>query len=331
MKRQPTVISTFAGCGGSSLGYKLAGFKELLAVEWDDDAVRTFRHNFPEVKVYHGDITKLSGGDCLSLAGISKRELDIFDGSPPCQGFSTAGRRNLNDQRSTLFTQFARLLAELQPKAFVMENVTGLIKGPMKGVYLTIIKTLRGCGYRAKGEVLNAKFFNVAQSRERIIIVGFRDDLNIEPSHPKPQIKPMTLSEALKTMSQAPDDHRMANARVLKYAPHHPGGWSTDISLLLKYTGRTSSGISLQWASFDKPIGTIIKQEICEAGIMHPNRQRYLSMNELKACASFPPEFEFFNRKNAVQRIGNCVPPNLMRAVAEHIKSILDTHGLLDS
>jgi DNA (cytosine-5)-methyltransferase 1 len=91
--KKPTVISTFAGCGGSSLGYKMAGFKELLAVEWDNNAVETFKLNFPSIPVYHGDIAKLTGKKCMELAGIRKGELDVLDGSPPCQGFSTAGKR----------------------------------------------------------------------------------------------------------------------------------------------------------------------------------------------------------------------------------------------
>jgi len=145
-----TVISTFAGCGGSSLGYQLAGFQELLAVEFDDNAVETFQRNFPEVPVYHGDIAQLSSEECMSLGNIQPRELDVLDGSPPCQGFSTAGHRQRNDPRNSLFQEYARLLQDLQPKAFVMENVTGLIKGHMKQSYLAIIKTLRECGYRAK-------------------------------------------------------------------------------------------------------------------------------------------------------------------------------------
>lgn len=82
---KPTVISTFAGCGGSSLGYQMAGFHELLAVEWDQNAVDTFRLNFPDVPVYHGDIGKLTGDECMRLAGIEKGALDVLDGSPPAR------------------------------------------------------------------------------------------------------------------------------------------------------------------------------------------------------------------------------------------------------
>lgn len=316
----PTVISTFAGCGGSSLGYKLAGFQELLAVEWDDNAVETFKLNFPGVPVFHGDIAKLTGAECMRLAGVKVGELDVFDGSPPCQGFSTAGKRKFDDPRNSLFKEFARLLAELQPKVFVMENVTGMVKGCMKQAYLTIIKTLRDCGYRAKGEVLNAMYFNVPQSRERVIIIGVRNDLGIEPSHPKPQNRPLLFGDALKDVVRTGDEDRLPSSRVINYAKHHPGGWNTDIDLMLKLSGKTHSCASLKWASYDGVLGTIIKQEIVDSGTMHPNRERYLSMNEMKAAASFPQTFFFFDRSSAMMRIGNSVPPNLMRAIAEHVR-----------
>lgn len=100
---QPTVISLFAGCGGSSLGYQLAGFKELLAVEWDNNAVETFKLNFLDVPVYHGDIGKLTSEKCMELAGVKPYALDVLDGSPPCQGFSIAGKRKFDDPRNSLF------------------------------------------------------------------------------------------------------------------------------------------------------------------------------------------------------------------------------------
>ena len=217
---KPTVISTFAGCGGSSLGYKLAGFHELLAVEWDDNAVKTFKLNFPDVPIYHGDITKLSGAECMRLAGIKAGELDVLDGSPPCQGFSTAGKRKFDDPRNSMFKEFARLVKELQPRIFVMENVTGMVKGCMKQAYLVAIKTLRDCGYQAKGEILNAMYFNVPQSRQRVIIIGVRNDLKVEPSHPKPQGKPKTVRQAFSglvddgTGKQFPDWLRKAAAEM---------------------------------------------------------------------------------------------------------------------
>jgi len=281
---QPTVISTFAGCGGSSLGYQLAGFRELLAVEWDDNAVETFKLNF-DVPVYHGDIAKLTGAECMRLAGIGPGELDVLDGSPPCQGFSTAGKRKFDDPRNSLFREFARLLKELQPRAFVMENVTGMVKGYMKQAYLTIIAELRACGYRARGEVLNAMYFNVPQSRERVIIIGVRNDLGIEPSHPKPQTRPESLREiaedALASRSQ-------------KINP---------------------------WIPSSRPICTITKTPF-DGIIQTAAGTRPLTEFELRRFGSFPESFRFVGGlSHQWERIGNSVPPNLMRAIAEHVKT----------
>jgi DNA (cytosine-5)-methyltransferase 1 len=281
----PTVISTFAGCGGSSLGYKLAGFHELLAVEWDDNAVETFRLNFPGVPVYHGDIAKLTGAECMRLAGLSgPGELDVLDGSPPCQGFSTAGKRKFDDPRNSLFKEYARLLRELQPRVFVMENVTGMVKGVMKQAYLTIIAELRACGYRARGEVLNAMYYNVPQSRERVIIIGVRNDLGIEPSHPKPQTRPIALREI------APDAKASRSQKI--------NPWIPSTRAICTITKTPFDGI-IQTASGTRP----------------------LTDSELRRVGSFPDYFRFVGGlSNQWERIGNSVPPNLMRAIAEHIR-----------
>src|ERR1035438_8286507 len=142
------VISTFSGCGGSSLGYQMAGGKVLLAVEWDKNAVETYRLNFPDTPIYHGDIAKLSVQECLDRTGLKAGELDILDGSPPCQGFSTAGKRNFDDSRNQLFREYVRMLRGLQPKVFVMENVSGMVKGQMKLIFVEILKELKASGYK---------------------------------------------------------------------------------------------------------------------------------------------------------------------------------------
>ena len=95
MSGKPTVISTFAGCGGSSLGYKWAGFQELLAIEWDDNAVETFKLNFPEVPMWKRDMKAVTGKEILDFTGLKPGDLDILDGSPPCQGFSVIGKRDV--------------------------------------------------------------------------------------------------------------------------------------------------------------------------------------------------------------------------------------------
>lgn len=307
MVKKPTVISTFAGCGGSSLGYKLAGFDELLAVEWDKNAVDTFRLNFPDVPVYHGDIAKLTGTECMRLAGLSgPGELDVLDGSPPCQGFSTSGKRKFDDPRNSLFREYARLLAELQPRVFVMENVTGMLKGCMKQAYLTIIKTLRDCGYRARGEVLNAMYYNVPQSRERVIIIGVRNDIGIEPSHPKPQTRPMTVQAAFEGIKELPDSPQLTERYQRYWSAAGPGG----------VVGKLQQVRRLSWRQV---AGTLVKAE-GNGAPYHPSECRAISTAERKRLASFPDWFKFIDRESATERIGNSVPPNMMRAIAEHVK-----------
>lgn len=193
----PTVISTFAGAGGSSLGYSMAGFRELLAVEWDYNAVVTFKLNFPDVPVYHGDIAKLSVAEVLECTGLQPGQLDVFDGSPPCQGFSTAGKRMIDDPRNQLFREYVRLMRGLQPKVFVMENVSGMVKGKMKLVFAEILRELKTSGYQVSARMLNAMYFGVPQSRERMIFIGVRDDLGVAPSHPQAWSMPVTVKQAL--------------------------------------------------------------------------------------------------------------------------------------
>jgi DNA (cytosine-5)-methyltransferase 1 len=321
--KEYTVLSTFAGCGGSSLGYKLAGYKELLAVEWDKNAIATFKLNFPEVPIFEGDIAKLSSEECMRMAGIKQGELDILDGSPPCQGFSTAGKRKFDDPRNSLFKEYARLLQDLQPKVFVFENVSGMVKGVMKQAYLEIVKTLRECGYNCKGQVLNAMYFNVPQSRERVIIIGVRNDLGIEPNHPKPQGRPITIREAWQDCPIEPPPHLSpALAEIIKKIPVWGDGGDV--------CGSYFSTKRLDW---NKPSRTLIKGNVGSlACYVHPDGTRAITLAEMKRIMTFPDSFKFIgNYKDGVERIGNSVPPLFMDAIAEHIRiNILDKAELIN-
>ena len=295
----PTVISTFAGCGGSSLGYHMAGFRELLAVEWEQNAADTFRLNFPRVPLYHGDIAKLSVEECLRLANVKPGELDVFDGSPPCQGFSTAGKRETGDARNQLFHEYCRLLRGLRPRAFVMENVSGMVKGDFKLVFAEIFRTLKGCGYRVKARLLNAQFFGVPQSRERMIFVGIREDIGREPSHPIGWSEPVPASSV------------------------HP-----HFSQILR------SGARDNWCPADTMFPTITKaaSTTSRTGYMSGGHfirtrddvERRPTLREFQSLGSFPSPFAFAGtREDGVQRIGNSVPPLFMRSIATHVRDIL--------
>lgn len=317
----PTVISLFAGGGGSSLGYSMAGYRELLAVEWDNNAVETFRLNFPDVPVYHGDIAKLSVEECLRLAGIEPGELDVLDGSPPCQGFSTAGKRLMDDPRNQLFREYVRLLRGLKPKVFVMENVSGIVKGKMKLVFVEILKELKASGYRVSARLMNTMYFNVPQSRERMIFIGVREDLGIEPGHPRAEGKPVTVREAFdkvyvgEFISPSP-----ALAKCLPTMKPGKGG----INGLNQWFFNTKK---LHWA---KPANNVNKDHVgSRAGLVHPSEDRLLGTGEFQRLQSFPDNFQFIGRyKEIIPRIGNSVPPLFMRSIARYIRlNILDATG----
>ena len=193
----PTVASLFAGCGGSSLGWSAAGFREVLAVEWDEKARETFALNFPDVPIWGGDIRELSVEEFMGLASIKAGELDVLDGSPPCQGFSTAGKREYADVRNQLYNDFVRLLEGARPKAFVMENVSGMVKGKMKLLFADATRKLKAAGYRVSCRLLDASWLGVPQSRRRLIWIGIREDLEIDPAHPDPLSYRYSLRDAI--------------------------------------------------------------------------------------------------------------------------------------
>lgn len=321
----PTVISLFAGCGGSSLGYSMAGFRELLAVEWDDNAVETFRLNFPRIPVFHGDIVKLSVEEILKMTGLEPMQLDVLDGSPPCQGFSTAGKRVMDDSRNSLFKEYVRLLRGLRPKVFVMENVSGMVKGKMKLIFVKILRELKASGYKVSARLLNAMWFNVPQSRQRMIFIGVREDLGIEPSHPKAERKPWTVREAL---TDCPDDDIRALSLTMISAAHEmtAGNFSGSNAerAFRKARGKTAGAMNTKLLSWQRESCTLPKSVIAETGIIHPDRERYLTIAEASRIASLPDQFLLVGDfKEKWARIGNSVPPLFMRAIANHIRQTI--------
>lgn len=327
------VITTFAGCGGSSLGYKWAGGKVLAAVEWDDNAVSTYRLNHDGTLVLHRDIKTVTAEELLELTGLKPGQLDIFDGSPPCQGFSDAGKRQIDDPRNNLFREYVRLLRGLKPKTFVMENVSGMVKGDKKHIFAVIMRELKESGYWVKCRLIDMSYFGVPQARERVIFIGVHNDLHIEPTYPDPQTRPISVRLAFEGIEDTvaptlPDWLRKACREM------RAGNYNTAYAekAFQKYKGGTGGARNTKLLSWDKCACTLVKSEIATTGLIHPDRERYLSVGEIKRIASFPDAFQFpGERKNAVERMGNCVPPRFMQAIAEHIYThILSKATLLE-
>jgi len=315
MVKAPTVISMFAGCGGSSLGYKWAGFRELLAVDFDKNAVETFALNFPDVPVWNRDISTITAKEIFKACRIQKGELDVLDGSPPCQGFSLAGRRRVNDPRNDLFREFVRLITDLNPRVFVMENVAGMIKGRMKGRFLEIMQTLKALPYRVKCKSMNTKFYGVPQSRPRLIWIGVRNDLKKAPVFPIPQRRVIPSGKVLAGLPE--DDSRTLKDLALEVWTKARPGDSFD-----RYHPR---GFWFNGCKLDpyRPCPTIPKTIFPSgsSGICHWKYPRCLNIAELKRLSTFPDDFQFIGRfREQWARIGNAVMPRFMEAIALQIK-----------
>jgi|TARA_Y100000310_G_scaffold344082_1_gene455017 DNA (cytosine-5)-methyltransferase 1 len=297
MDNSNIAVSLFAGCGGSSLGYHQAGFEIPLAVEWDKKAAEIYKDNFPTTDIFSGDIAKLSAEEALQRAGLQEGDLDLLDGSPPCQGFSMAGDRQRTDKRNLLFFEFLRMIQTFAPKTFVMENVTGLIRGKMKMSFAEITIALKAMGYSVTCKKLNSWWYGVPQSRERLIWIGIREDLKFSPSHPLPTtLIPNTVHDVL------------------------PYIWKIHSSFRSSVKKAT---LSNDWKSTAGPSPTLLATMppfVVERG---SQEVRKLTVFEAKLLQGFPENFAI----EVYKPIGNSVPPPLTKAIGEHLKAELVTEA----
>lgn len=209
------VVSTFGGAGGSSTGYRMAGYRVLAAVEFVPKAQESYAANMAEyTHLFRRDVRDVEAEEILEAIGLAKGELDVFDGSPPCEPFSSAGQRDkkwnqvveYSGQRQRtddLFFEYARLVDGLRPKVFVAENVEGLVKGRAKGYFIWILAKLRSLGYRVEARVLDAQWLGVPQVRKRVIFVGVREDLGVDPAFPAPLPYNYSTREAIADLIEA--------------------------------------------------------------------------------------------------------------------------------
>lgn len=312
------VISLFAGCGGSSLGYQLAGCNLLAAIERDPHAIATYRANHPGTLLIDEDIMQLDPVQLMKTLKLKPGELDILDGSPPCQGFSLAGSRQVHDPRNRLFLDYVRFLNAFQPRAFVMENVPGLVTGKMRSTFQEIIQALSACGYLVRARVLNAAHYGVPQARKRLIILGYRTDLNLIPRHPLPHSDILPFRQAVATLkepglTQVPVGRALAIAKALQ-----PGESGADLHQRYRHKGNDFSLVRLSW---HKPSPTVCKTiRPGQCGLLHLEEARFLSINELKRVCSFPDDFILSGSfEQQWGRLGNAVPPILMKAIAQSL------------
>ncbi len=211
--QRPIAVDLFAGAGGMTLGFEQAGFDVLASVEIDPIHCATHEYNFPMWTTICASVRDLSGADIRSLSKIGDREVDVVFGGSPCQGFSLIGKRVFDDPRNQLVSHFMRLVVELNAKYFVMENVKGLTIGNHRKFIEEVIANFEQYGYKILQpyQVLNAAHFGVPQHRERLFLIGCRQDLSL-PNYPSPITKPAKAKRFSPELNDLPDSPTVRDA-----------------------------------------------------------------------------------------------------------------------
>lgn len=341
-------VSLFTGAMGLDLGLGQVGFDPMVCNEIDSACIETIRANRPDIRLMTESIENLSREDFEEAASSDLHDLPLIAGGPPCQAFSVFGRRKgLEDHRGRLIFEFVRLVDELSPKVFLMENVRGLHSmpespGAENGTLLKrLIRSFEEIGYRLDCFVVNAVNYGAPQLRERVICVGNR--FNLEANFPEPEFsnRPQdglppfsTLGDAISGDFVDPDPSTMNfSERKLRYLAMVPpgGNWrSLPEDVQKEAMGKQyylKGGRSSTWRklSFDFPCPTIQTMPNHAATSMcHPTELRALTVGECAAVMEFPRAWQFIGTPTEKMRqIGNAVPVRLGRVAGEVTANLL--------
>lgn len=334
MAKTYTSIELFAGAGGLALGLEMAGFEHLGLVEFDKSAANTLKVNRPNWNILCEDVELVAQRDLEKEFGLKKFQLDLLSGGAPCQSFSYAGKRlGLEDVRGTMFYHYATFLKKLQPKMFLFENVKGLLTHDKGKTFKTIYDIFEEQGYKVTYSVLNALDYGVAQKRERLIVIGIRNDLakRVKFEFPRKHQKRLVLRDVLKDVPESEcAKYSKEKEAIFKLVP--PGGYWKDISpdIAQSYMkscwfmegGRT--GI-LRRLSLDEPsLAVLTTPQMKQTERCHPLEVRPFSIRENARIQSFPDEWEFTGTiASKYKQIGNAVPCNLAKEIGLKIKKAL--------
>ena len=317
-------VSTFSGCGGSSLGYKMAGFRMLWASEFIPAAQETYRANHGGTILDCRDIREVQPQDILSATGLGVGEIDLFDGSPPCASFSTAGKRekgwgevkkysDTKQRTDDLFYEYIRLIRGTRPKTFVAENVSGLVKGTAKGYFLRILAALKESGYRVSCRVLDAQWLGVPQTRQRTIFVGVREDIGKDPAHPAPLPYRYSVRDALPWIKEVRQIEVYNEPDRVACDEPCPTVTNSGIGAkrIEKVVVESETDIS-RYASG----GNTSTASVC-----HPTEKRKFTIAELRRICGFPDDFILTGTyAQQWERLGRAVPPVMMSHIAATVR-----------
>ena len=349
--RQYNIVDLFSGVGGFSYGFsKIPEFNILAANEIEKDIAKAYTLNHPDVAMVNCDINDLSK-EKLDEA-LCGRKVDIVIGGPPCQSYSTVGKRQIDD-RANLFMQYKRVLQIIKPSAFIFENVVGILSMDKGRLFKKIQQQFEGIGYKLKYRILDAADYGVPQHRERVILVGFRGDNPFEypwPTHGNKKKPYVTLRDAIgdlpvlksgesseQYLHDADNEFltfvRAGHCSLKEHEAPKNGKHLVRIMQALKDGQskkdlppaiRPKSGYGNTYAKlwWDRPSTTITRNFACPSSsrCIHPRDSRAMSIREGARLQGFPDDYIFYGSDRMKRlEIGNAVPPLLSFAIAKQM------------
>jgi DNA (cytosine-5)-methyltransferase 1 len=340
--KKKTVLDLFSGCGGMSLGFEQAGFEIKLGIDNWNDALLTFKNNHKNSNILECDLSLLEPSE------IGIDSIDVIIGGPPCQGFSIAGKRIIEDERNDLYKSFVRFVSYFKPKVFVMENVPNILSMGNGVIKSKIINDFVELGYNVNSQVLMSSDYGVPQNRKRAFFIGIKNNESFE--FPKfIDMRKITSEEAI---SDLPDvsitdgfkyplpptsnyqkeirngskylfnhqltEHKEKTIKIISLVPD--GGNYKDLPEHLKDTRK----VNIAWTRLNsqKPSFTI---DTGHRHHFHYKFNRVPTVRESARIQSFPDDFIFFGSKTSQYRqVGNAVPPLLAKHLASRLKEYLN-------
>ena len=351
------MVDLFAGVGGLSYGFsKLPEFEIIMANEIETDISKAYSLNHPGVNMINCDISELT--EEVIRKAIGDNIIDVVIGGPPCQSYSTLGKRQMDD-RANLFIQYKRVLSIIKPRAFVFENVTGILSMDKGNLFKNVQKEFEELGYQLKYKVLNAVEYGVPQQRERVILVGFLKENNYEyptPTHGDGLLPYVTLKDAIGDLpvigsgqtnnvySSDADNaflefvRKKGTTELKEHSAPKNGEHLIRIMQALKDGQskddlpeeiRPKSGYGNTYAKlwWEKPSTTITRNFACPSSsrCIHPRDSRAMSIREGARLQSFPDDYQFYGADGMKRlEIGNAVPPLLSVAIAKEMLKALE-------
>ncbi|MCI9365853.1 MAG: DNA cytosine methyltransferase [Clostridia bacterium] len=333
-------IELFAGSGGLGTGFLNAGFNIISANDIWEPAAKTYIANHPNVRYIVKDITDLTGNELLENTGYIKEDIDVIIGGPPCQGFSTLGKRFIDDPRNKLFREYVRIVDEISPSFFVMENVLGILSMEKGKVLENIIKAFNDIHYNVEYKILNAAEFGIPQQRERVIFIGTKTNKAI--LYPKethtlngaPNLeKALTLWEAISDLpkdsnletipytSESKNNYQEAMRRnsigitnhntvfhnekakkMMKYIPVGKSVWDVQDKIPKELIPTSGYGNTYARLNPDEPGMTITRNFSCisSSRCIHPYANRGLTAREAARIQSYPDNYVFLGSKTDI-------------------------------